>query len=261
MVKGGKRGQAQLLAILRRMPRRPRIHLPGLPLHVVQRGHNRDACFFGEGDYQAYRQWLGEALQATDCQLHAYVLMTNHVHLLLTPPSPEAVSRLMISLGRRYVQYINRTYRRTGTLWDSRYKSSLVQADSHLLLCQRYIELNPVRAAMVDDPAHYRWSSYRANGLGQADLLLRPHAVYAALGNGEGERLVAYRALFRPELDADAIGDIRLALNQGQPLGNSRFLDSIEKATGQRCEIRPRGRPRKPVVEVDRLNERSLLEN
>ncbi len=118
------------------MPRRSRIHLAGMPLHIVQRGHNREACFFGDDDYTAYRHWLGEALQATGCQLHAYVLMTNHVHLLLTPPEPEAVSRLAISLGRRYVQYINKTYRRTGTLWDSRYKSSLVHADAYLLLCQ-----------------------------------------------------------------------------------------------------------------------------
>jgi len=157
------------------MPRRPRIHLAGIPLHIVQRGHNRDACFFTEADYQSYLHWLGEALKATGCQLHAYVLMTNHVHLLLTPPTADAVSGLVISLGRRYVQYINRTYRRTGTLWDSRYKSSLVQADEYLLLCQRYIELNPVRAAMVNDPAYYRWSSYRANGLGQPDVLLTPH--------------------------------------------------------------------------------------
>lgn len=227
------------------MPRRPRIYLPGMPLHIVQRGHNRDACFFAEDDYHAYRHWLGESLQATGCALHAYVLMTNHVHLLLTPPDADAVSNLMISLGRRYVQYINKTYRRTGTLWDSRYKSSVVQAEAYLLLCQRYIELNPVRAAMVDDPAHYRWSSYRANGLGQADPLLSPHEVYLALGREPAACLAEYRALFRPEPDEEAIGDIRLALDQGQPLGNSRFLDSIEKATGQRREARPRGRPKK----------------
>ena len=219
-----------------------------MPLHIVQRGHNREACFFGDDDYTTYRHWLGEALKATGCQLHAYVQMTNHVHLLLTPPEPEAVSRLAISLGRRYVQYINKTYRRTGTLWDSRYKSSLVHADAYLLLCQRYIELNPVRAAMVDDPAHYRWSSYRSNGLGQADPLLTPHALYAGLGQDEAERLAAYRALFRSELDTEAISDIRMALNQGQPLGNARFIDSIERITGQRREIKPRGRPRKPVV-------------
>jgi putative transposase len=230
------------------MPRRPRIHLAGLPLHIVQRGHNREACFFAEEDYHTYRHWLGEALAASACVLHAYVQMTNHVHLLLTPPEPEAVSQLVMSLGRRYVQYINKTYRRTGTLWDSRYKSSLVQADNYLLLCQRYIELNPVRAAMVADPANYRWSSYRANGLGQDDPLLTPHPVYSALGGTESQRLAAYRALFRPELDGDAISDIRMALDQGQPLGDSRFLASIELATGQRREARPRGRPRKPAV-------------
>ena len=133
-------------------------------------------------------------------------------------------------------------------MWDSRYKSSLVQADSYLMLCQRYIELNPVRAAMVDDPAHYRWSSYRANGLGQADPLLTPHPVYLALGSKEPERLAAYRALFRPELDDDAIGDIRMALDQGQVLGDSHFLADIERATGERRKAKPRGRPRKPVV-------------
>jgi putative transposase len=228
------------------MPRRPRIHLADTPLHIVQRGHNRDACFFAEDDYLAYCHWLGEALTETGCALHAYVHMTNHVHLLLTPPDAGAVSRLMISLGRRYVAYINKTYRRTGTLWDSRYKASLVQAEDYLLQCMRYIELNPVRAAMVDDPAHYRWSSYRANGLGQADPLLTPHSLYARLGHGGKERLAAYRALFRSELDDEAIGDIRLALNQAQPLGSSRFLSRIEQVTGQRCEVRPRGRPRKP---------------
>lgn len=229
------------------MPRRPRVHLAGLPLHIVQRGHNRDACFFAEDDYLAYREWLGDALKSTGCQLHAYVLMTNHVHLLITPPAPEAVSQLIISLGRRYVQYINRTWRRTGTLWDSRYKSSLIQEDGYLLLCQRYIELNPVRAAMVDDPVHYRWSSYRANALGQMDALLTAHPLYLALDKIPEERFAAYRALFRPELEADAISDIRMALNQGQPLGNSRFIASIEKATGQRREVKPRGRPRKIV--------------
>ena len=137
-----------------------------MPLHIVQRGHYRDVCFFGEDDYSAYRHWLGEALKESDRALHAYVLMTSHVHLLLTPPQPQDVPRRIISRGRRYVQYINKTYRRTGTLWDSRYKSSRVQAHHYLLLCQRYIELNPVRAVRVDDPAHYRWSSYRANALG-----------------------------------------------------------------------------------------------
>ncbi|MDD2742555.1 MAG: transposase [Rhodocyclaceae bacterium] len=227
------------------MLRRPRIHLPGAPIHLVQRGHNRDACFFAEEDFQVYRDWLADALIKTGCQLHAYVFMTNHVHLLLTPPSAESVPQLVIALGRRYVQYINKTYRRTGTLWDSRYKSSLVHADDYLLLCMRYIELNPVRATMVDDPAIYRWSSYRANGLGQRDSLLTPHELYLALDAKESKRCMAYRALFRSELEVEAISDIRLALTQGQPLGKGRFLDTIENMTGQRREVRPRGRPRK----------------
>jgi REP-associated tyrosine transposase len=226
------------------MPRRPRVHLDNVPLHIVQRGHNRQPCFFAEEDYQAYLHWLAEALKKERCALHAYALMTNHVHLLITPKKAEAVPRLIIALGRRYVQYINTTYRRTGTLWDSRYKSSVIEADTYLLTCQRYIELNPVRAGMVDDPAHYRWTSYRHNALGQANLYLTPHPQYLALGKDEQERLRAYRALFRAQLDKAAIDDIRLALNQNQPLGNTRFYDRIERLTGLRREAKPRGRPR-----------------
>jgi putative transposase len=226
------------------MPRRPRIQLDGVPLHIVQRGHNREPCFFGEEDYQGYLHWLGEALTANQCALHAYVLMTNHVHLLITPKRAERVPHLIIALGRRYVQYINRTYRRTGTLWDSRYKSSLIHADSYLLTCMRYIELNPVRAAMVDDPAHYRWSSYRSNALGQADRRLTPHPLYLDQGTSDKSRQAAYRALFRSELEAPALEDIRLAINQNQPMGNARFLAKVAKVAGERREPRPRGRPR-----------------
>ena len=228
------------------MPRRPRIHLDGVPLHIVQRGHNREPCFFAEADYHTYLHWLGEALQKERCALHAYALMSNHVHLLLTPKCAESVPRLIIALGRRYVPYINTTYRRTGALWDSRYKSSLIQAETCLLACQRYIELNPVRAALVDDPAHYRWTSYRANALGQENAHLTPHPVYLALGRDDKQRQAAYRALFRTPLDKAAIDDIRLALNQNQPLGNQRFYARIEKLTGERREAKPRGRPRVP---------------
>ena len=231
------------------MPRRPRIQLNNVPLHIVQRGHNREPCFFSEEDYTSYLHWLGESLSINECQLHAYALMTNHVHLLLTPRKAEAVPKLIMSLGRRYVQYINRTYKRTGTLWDSRYKSSVIQADTYLLTCQRYIELNPVRAAMVDDPAHYRWTSYRHNALGATDSRITPHVLYQSLGQTDKSRQTAYRALFRAELAAAAIDDIRLALNQNQPLGNARFYARIEKATGVRREARLRGRPRLETVE------------
>ena len=226
------------------MPRRPRVHLDGVPLHIVQRGHNREPCFFGEQDYSSYLHWLGEAVTEFDCALHAYVLMTNHVHLLLTPRKAEAVPKLIISLGRRYVQYVNRSYRRTGTLWESRYKSSLVQAETYLLACQRYIELNPVRAAMVEDPAHYRWTSYRSNALGQDDQRLTAHPLYLSLGRSNKARQAAYRALFRAQLDRAALDDIRLALHQSQPLGNARFYARIENMTGTRREAKPRGRPR-----------------
>ena len=144
----------------------------------------------------------------------------------------------IMALGRRYVQYVNKTYRRTGTLWDSRYKSSLIQADAYLLTCQRYIELNPVRADMVDEPAHYRWSSYRSNALGQVDPLLTPHA-------GQSQCEKSYRALVANEIEVAQITDIRIALQQSQLLGNSRFTDAIERVTGERREVRPRGRPRR----------------
>ena len=226
------------------MPRRPRIQLNGVPLHIVLRGRNHEPCFFSADDYTSYLHWLGEALDDNECQLHAYALMSNHVHLLLTPKKAEAVPKLIMSLGRRYVQYVNRTHQRTGSLWDSRYKSSVIQASTWLLTCQRYIEDNPVRAAMVDDPAHYRWTSYRRNALGATDRRITPHAQYQALGLSDKSRQTAYRALCRAPLDDAAIDDIRLALNQNQPLGNLRFYARIEKATGVRREARPRGRPR-----------------
>jgi len=215
-----------------------------LPVHIIQRGNNRQACFYAETDFQFFLHHLRELAKRAECEVHAYALMTNHVHLLVTPRKAEAVPKLIISLGRRYVHYINRSYRRTGTLWDSRYKSSLVQEETYLLKCQRYIELNPVRAAMVDDPVHYRWTSYRANGLGQPDMLLSPHPLYRALGRDDKERQEAYRALFRAHLDRAAIDDIRLALNQSQPLGDARFYAKLEQMTGIRREAKPRGRPR-----------------
>jgi putative transposase len=187
--------------------------------------------------------WLREALQREHCQLHAYVLMTNH--LLLTPEKANAVSRLIVSVGRRYVQYINHTYRRTRTLWDGRYKSSLVQAETYLLLCQRYIELNPIRARMVSDPGDCPWSRYRTNALGEANTILSPHALYLALAADDAPRREVYRDFFRTAVDDAPLADLRIALNQDQPLGNSRFYAEIEAMTGQRRELRIRGRPRK----------------
>ena len=163
------------------MPRRARLSLPDLPVHIIQRGNNRQACFFSDEDARFYLDWLGEYAASTQCRLHAYVLMTNHVHLLLTPPTADAAGKLMKALGQRYVQYINRTYRRSGTLWEGRFRSCLTQEESYLLTCQRYIELNPVRAGMVEHPAEYLWSSYRANAQGEPNPLLSPHPHYWSL--------------------------------------------------------------------------------
>lgn len=149
------------------MPRKPRMYLPGVPAHVVQRGNNREACFFQDEDYQFYLAVLGDALKRYRVQLHAYVLMTNHVHLLMTPTDESGISRVMQHLGRLYVLYVNRTYRRSGTLWEGRHKSSLINATEYLLTCYRYIELNPVRAGMVAVPEEYRWSSCRWHGWGR----------------------------------------------------------------------------------------------
>lgn len=171
-------------------------------------------------------------------------LMSNHV-FDSAPEQAERVPQVLISVGRRYVQYINHNYGRTGTLWDGRYKSSLVQAKTYLLLCQRYIELSPLRAGMVADPADYRWSSYRANALGAPDPLRSPHRLYLALGADDDARRRAYRELFRGALDEKPLSDLRLALNQDQLIGNDRFYREIEAMTGQRRALRKRGRPRK----------------
>lgn len=225
------------------MPRRPRIKLAGMPQHIVQRGINREPCFFAEEDYHSYLHWLEKAAADWHCAIHAYVLMTNHVHLLVTPESETGTAKLMQALGRRYVQYINRSYRRTGSLWEGRYKSSVIQTETYLFTCMRYIELNPVRAGMVQDPGEYRWSSYRHNGLGQPDPRLTPHPHYLALHQNQTGRQTAYRALFCSELDDEALADIRLALAQCQPLGQGRFSDKICAAAGiRRTQKRP-GRP------------------
>lgn len=229
------------------MPRRPRILLANYPLHIVQRGINREPCFFTDEDYHCYLHWLEESARACGCAIHAYALMTNHVHLLLTPKERGAPSRLMQSLGRRYVQYTNRFYRRTGSLWEGRYKSSVVQAESYLLACSRYIELNAVRAGMVADPGQYRWSSYRANGLGEIDVRLTPHELYLSLGWDGGEQQAAYRSLFRPELDAEAVDDIRKALQLGMPVGSERFAETICGRLGIRRNSGKRGRPNRPA--------------
>jgi putative transposase len=232
------------------MPRHPRLDLPGVPQHVVQRGNNRQPCFLREQDYRCYLTQLGEAARSHDCRIHAYVLMTNHVHLLMTPAAVGAVSLTMQSLGRRYVGYINATYRRTGTLWEGRYKSCLIDSQRYLMTCYRYIELNPVRAAMVETPGTYPWSSYRFNAHGSSDALIQPHEDYLALGGTTEQRCAAYQALFLEAIGQDRLDEIRAYVQQQRAWGTSRFQATIEAELKRVAKVRPRGRPSKLAIDA-----------
>ncbi len=225
------------------MPRRARLILPQVPLHIIQRGNNRSVCFYAEEDFLFYLDGLAHALKESGCLLHAYCLMTNHVHLLLTASTVDGPGTMMKILGQRYVQYVNRTYRRSGTLWEGRFRSCLLQEEEYLLACHRYIELNPVRAAMVEHPGMYRWSSYRANAQGEADRLLGPHGLYLALGPSSEERQSAYRELFRYELDPGVVDELRSATNGNYVAGSARFQEEIALALGRRVTRGKAGRP------------------
>ena len=179
------------------MPSPVRFEIPGHPLHVIQRGHLRAACFFGEEDCIAYLRCLGRYAARFACSVHAYVLMGNHVHLLLTPSRAGSVAGTMRSLNERHAAYVDATYHRDGRLWEDRYEAVPVAVGRYLLSCMRYIELNPVRARVVARPGQYQWSSFRANALGREDPLLTPHAHYCALGRDTGSRQAAYLELFR----------------------------------------------------------------
>jgi len=202
------------------MPRKRRCCPPDFPVHVVQRRNNRQLCFADDADLKAYAHWLCEGAEKYGVDVHAWVFMTNHVHLLVTPKSPDSVSRCMQYLGRFYVRRFSHRYRRSGTLFEGRFKSSIVQSRDYLLTCQRYIELNPVRAGLVADPADYTWSSYRSHAFGQAVRLWQPHLEYLALGETPVARKRTYRRFFEQELSATVLTDIRAALNTVLVLGS-----------------------------------------
>jgi putative transposase len=214
-----------------------------MPAHVIQRGNNRQAVFFSSEDYRAYLGWLTEGAMQHGCSVHAYVLMTNHVHLLVTPRARDSISRTIQYVGRRYVTYVNARYGRSGTLWEGRHKGSIISSDAYLLACSRYIELNPVRAGMVAAPGDYTWSSYRYNAVGEHSPLLKRHEKYLALGSTPGARQHAYRELFRNVPGATQIHDIRSAVQTGTPLGNNRFRAQVEAALKCKVGQARRGRP------------------
>ena len=230
------------------MARLPRYVIPGQPQHIIQRGNNRQAIFSAEADYQFFRDALVEAAAKYGLAVHAYVWMTNHVHLLATPALEDSISKTFQSVGRRYVQYFNYTYKRSGTLWEGRYRATVVDSERYLLTLMRYIELNPLRAGMVAAPQDYLGSSYRRNALGEGGAnadWLTPHEEYMRLGLDDLARQEAYRALFVSAIDQGDLAEIRDCTHKGWALGSERFRDAIEALGQRRAVSKGVGRPRK----------------
>ncbi|HEV8647770.1 MAG TPA: transposase [Burkholderiales bacterium] len=225
------------------MARLPRFFTEGEAQHAIQRGNNREPTFTSERDLAFYLDCLRRASTEHGLAIHAYVLMTNHVHLLATPAHEDSLPKTLQSVGRRYVQYFNYTHRRSGTLWEGRYRATLVEAERYLLTCMRYIEMNPVRAAMVEHPADYPWSSYRTNAQGHPDPLVTPHELYRRLDRSDEQRQSAYRQLFRSQIPKGDLEAIRQSTHKAWVLGNDRFRAKIERLSGRRASPLPRGRP------------------
>jgi putative transposase len=215
-----------------RMPKRAGMYLSGMPHHIFQRANNHDACFYRDEDYQVYLQLLEECSCRYDVKIHAYTLMKNHYHLLVTPKYPDSISRMMKAQGSRYAFYINKRHKKSGPVWEQRYRSSVLDESTYLLKCYRYIELIPVRASMVEMPEEYRWSSYGVNAWSNNTQWLEPHVVYQKLGRSKQERCCAYRKLFKSPLEQCDIQCIRRAIFYSHPLGDSQFVEKVEKWVG-----------------------------
>lgn len=227
------------------MARQPRFIIPNYPQHIIQRGNNRCTIFQAEGDYYYYLEKLLEASEKHECKIHAYVLMTNHVHLLATPLREDSFSKMQQLIGRYYVPYFNRRYHRTGTLWEGRYRATLIENEKYFLACMRYIESNPVRANMVDSPVFYPWSSYHANALGKHNPLIHFHEQYLSLGNSNKNRQTAYQQLFELPINQQIISDINEATNKAWVLGGKSFKQDIVQKCSRQVAPVPRGGDRK----------------
>jgi len=227
------------------MARKPRIIIEGWPLHVVQRGHDKQPVFFCDDDYWKYINDLHKAKSENSVAIHAYVLMTNHVHMLITPETKKSVSSLFQNLGRRYARYVNDRYRRRGALWESRYKSCLIDQDSYLLGCSRYIEMNPVRANMVNHPAAYRWSSYQHNACGKLNDLIEEHPTYLGLGSDADKRRQAYQKMFTSPNQNREIEQLRFGLSKAGFCGNDKFQEAIERMLGRSLKVNSHGGKRR----------------
>jgi len=253
---GQRRPRADVVA---NMPRQSRLVLPQVATHIVQRGNNKDVTFLVESDYLVYMHHLRDLAGKLECAVHAYCLMTNHVHLLVTPTSREACISLMRNLGQRYVQYFNRCHYRTGTLWEGRFRSCVAESSRYVLACYRYIEMNPVRAGMVAAPQDYRWSSHSGNIGVREDPLLSPHPEFSALAADRGARWTAYRDLFVGQLDPLLLEEIRNSTNAGYPLAGESFKVTIAEMTKRRLAPGKSGRPPKKGEDGTDLLQGDLL--
>ena len=225
------------------MPRRARLSIAGIPWHIMHRGNNRSPCFFRPDDYRHYLRILSEQAILHACAIHAYVLMTNHVHLLITPAQRESTANMMKLVAQHHTQYINRTYERSGTLWEGRFKSCLSREESYILTCYRYIELNPVRAGMVTHPDKYPWSSYGRNGGEQFDPMLTPHQHYLGMGATASERACVYREFLAARVDPTETAGIRQATTGNTALGSAQFQAELSATLGRRASRGRSGRP------------------
>ena len=225
------------------MPRSPRIDFPGLPQHLIVRGNNHGDIFFRDGDRLVFLKYLAEACARDDCEVHAFVLMTNHVHLLATGNGSMSLSRMMQDVGRRYVKYVNTAYKRSGALYEGRFKSSLVESSSYFLTCMRYIELNPVRAGMTPSPAEYPWSSFAQNASGEPGGLVSAHPEYVALGADPARRAMIYVKLFEEAITDRHLAAIRESGRMGRALGSDRFCAAVEATLRRPVKVVRRSRP------------------
>ncbi|MCX5711463.1 MAG: transposase [Candidatus Omnitrophica bacterium] len=227
------------------MARKPRMFVTGLPFHVVQRGNNKNPIFFSETDYLFFLSVLREAKLKHPCLIFAYCLMPNHFHLLIQPEAKENISFLIKFLGSKYVRYINKVYKRSGTLWEGRFKCSIVEEEAYFLTCLRYIETNPLRAGIVNNVEEYLWSSYRCRAFGENDGLTDLDEWYKELGLASSQRQILYRCNFNNDISDSVLEFIREMTNKGGVIGGTEFKDKLEEIIAQKIIIRKPGRPRK----------------
>lgn len=230
------------------MARLPRLVIANQAHHVIQRGNDRQTIFRDDSDYLAFLAWLREGSRQFKVAIHAYVLMPNHLHLLASPSDQEGLGRMMQWIGRHYVPYFNRKYDRVGTLWQGRYKATVIDSERYFMTCSRYIELNPVRASLAAGPGDYLWSSYLHHIGAQPDSIITDHALYWALGNTPFQREAAYKALVEQALTSEEVSTLSEATLKGWALGSDQFKSALERQIHRRVQPAKRGRPFKQTA-------------